>query len=146
MPLPTQDNIDGAVDTWFDDNFSDGAIVQETGALVQLFNAKQALKDGIFASIDDESEASASNTYVTTGNFSDGDTVSIGLLAGGVKVYTAKSTLDNVDGHFHVGANEAASHANLEHAINGTGGTPGTDYAAATTAHPDVTAADDGSR
>ena len=60
------------------------------------------------------------------------------------KVYTFQNTLTNVDGHVLKGVNEAASILNLHHAINNSGGSSGTDYAAATTAHPTVTAADNG--
>lgn len=67
---------------------------------------------------------------------SDGDTVTIGS-----KVYTFQATLTNVDGHVHiVSGNASATLTNLFHAINNSGGTSGTDYAAATTANTDVVA------
>ncbi len=55
------------------------------------------------------------------------------------KVYTFQTTLTNVDGNVQIGALAADSLQNLVHAINLTG-TPGTDYAAATTIHPTVSA------
>lgn len=64
-----------------------------------------------------------------------GDTVTIGT-----KVYTFQSALTNVDGNVKIGGTAAASLTNLFNAINGTGGVSGTDYAAATVAHPTVTA------
>ena len=62
------------------------------------------------------------------------------ITIGGV-VYTLQNTLTNVAGNVKVGANEAATIANIHHAINGSGGTIGTDYAAATVPNPYVTAA-----
>lgn len=70
-------------------------------------------------------------------NVSNGDTVTIGG-----RVYTFQTTLTNTDGHVHIAATAADSIKNLINAINGSGGAIGTDYAAATTAHPDVVAAD----
>jgi hypothetical protein len=58
----------------------------------------------------------------------------------GSKVYTFQSVLTNVDGNVKIGADATASAVNLLHAINASGGTAGTDYALATTAHADVTA------
>jgi hypothetical protein len=64
-----------------------------------------------------------------------GDTMTLGT-----RVYTfqAIGTLTNVAGHVEVGASVGATQTNLRNAVNGTG-VPGTGYAAATTAHPDVT-------
>lgn len=70
-----------------------------------------------------------------TTNVSDTDTVTIGG-----KVYTFQTSLTNVDGHVKIGATAALSLTNLFNAINATGGVPGTDYAAATTANPRVKA------
>lgn len=80
----------------------------------------------------------ATGTLTSTGNFTDGDTVTIGS-----KVYTMQDTLTNVDGNVKIGASATASLLNLARAINDSGGTPGTDYAAAMTAHPSVTATSD---
>ena len=79
--------------------------------------------------------AAATGVLTLTGNVADGDTVTIGG-----KVYTFQATLTNADGRVHVGASAAASITNLYNAINAAGGTSGTDYAAATTAHPTVAA------
>lgn len=81
-------------------------------------------------------EVFASATLTNDGtNVTNGDTVTIGT-----KVYTFQTTLTNVDGNVHIGAANTNSMTNLFNAINGTGGTPGTDYAAATVAHTLVTA------
>ena len=68
-------------------------------------------------------------------NVSNGDTVTIGT-----KIYTFQTTLTNVDGNVKIGADRVASLTNLFYAINASGGTAGTDYALATTAHTQVTA------
>ncbi len=62
-------------------------------------------------------------TLTTTGNFADTETVTIGT-----RVYTFQMTLTAVDGHVLIGADAAASLLNLQHAINDSGGTAGTDY------------------
>lgn len=66
-------------------------------------------------------------------NAGDGKLVTIGS-----KAYTFQATLTEVDGHVKIGADAAASLANLLHAVNRSGGVVGTDYASATTAHADV--------
>lgn len=66
----------------------------------------------------------------------DGTTITIGST-----VYTLVATLSSAF-DVQIGASVAATVASLVHAINLTG-TPGTDYHAATTIHPDVTGYDD---
>jgi hypothetical protein len=78
--------------------------------------------------------SSASGTLTTTGVFSNSETVTIDT-----KVYTFQTALTNVDGNVLIGANVAASLANLAAAI-GLGAGSGTTYAAAMTVHPTVTA------
>lgn len=73
----------------------------------------------------------ATGTLTTSANATDGDTVTIGS-----NVYVLQSSLTNVAGHVKIGASETATLLNLSRAINAVGGTPGTDYAAATVAHP----------
>jgi hypothetical protein len=51
-------------------------------------------------------------------------------------IYTFKDTMTGADGEVHIGS-ATASLTNLGHAINKSGGTPGTDYKVAT-AHPTV--------
>jgi hypothetical protein len=63
----------------------------------------------------------------------DGDTMTIGA-----RTYTWQSTLTNVDGNIWIGADLAAAKLNLGYAIAATGGTSGTDYAAAMTANTQV--------
>ena len=62
------------------------------------------------------------------------DAATLGTTTPGV------DALPNTDGHILVGANVAATQANIVAAVNLTG-TPGTQYAAATTLHPTVSAA-----
>jgi hypothetical protein len=85
----------------------------------------------------DDGGTAATGTLTGDGTVvSDTETVTIGL-----KVYTFQTTLTNVDGHVKIVAgNAAATLTNLFHAINATGGVPGTDYALATTANTLVTA------
>lgn len=71
----------------------------------------------------------------TTGDFVNGDTVTVGS-----NVYTFQTTLTNVAGHVQLGGSLASSLSNLVAAINAGAGS-GTAYAAATVIHPDVTAA-----
>jgi hypothetical protein len=77
----------------------------------------------------------AIGTLTSSGNPAAADTVTINS-----KVYTFETSLTNVDGHVKVGATAADTLVNLMHAINLVGGVAGTDYAAATTAHPTVAA------
>lgn len=69
-----------------------------------------------------------------TGNFSDGETVTVGG-----RTYTFQATLTDVNGHVQIGGDAEASLNSLAAAIT-LGGTPGTDYAASTTLNPQVTA------
>lgn len=74
----------------------------------------------------------ATGTLTSSGNFTDGQTVTIGS-----KVYTFQTTLTNADGNVAIGADRTASHANLIAAIN-LGSGSGTAYAADMTIHPTV--------
>lgn len=78
-----------------------------------------------------------SGVLTGTGNFSDGETVTIGD-----RTYTFQATLTDVDGNVDIGADLAASLANLADAIN-LGSGAGTDYAASTTANETVSATSD---
>jgi hypothetical protein len=71
---------------------------------------------------------------IPSGNFADGETVTIGS-----KTYTFKTTLANTDGYVKIGADGPESLLHLAAAINLWGGA-GTDYAAATSAHGSVEA------
>lgn len=80
-------------------------------------------------------EVKASGDLVTDNtNAADGSSCVIGS-----KTYLFQSTLTNIDGHIHIGADADATLLNLARAINASGGTPGTDYATANTVHPTVT-------
>lgn len=82
----------------------------------------------------------ASGTLTGTGNFSDGETVTISTYGGtGGKTYTFQTTLTDVDGNVQIGVDLATSLANLKAAINLDAGA-GTLYAASTTLHPAVSA------
>jgi hypothetical protein len=80
--------------------------------------------------------AAASETLTNATNFLDTETVTIDG-----KVYTFQTTLTNVDGNVQIGASVALSHENLRRAIN-LDGVAGTNYAAAMTLHPTVSATD----
>jgi hypothetical protein len=80
----------------------------------------------------DPNTGAATGTLTFTGQPADGDTVTIGA-----KVYTFQAVLTNVDGNVFIGANLAATIANLADAIN-LGAGAGVDYAAATTLHTQV--------
>ena len=73
-------------------------------------------------------------TLTASGAFSNGDTVTIAGVT-----YTFQTVLTNVAGNVLIGANAAASLDNLKSAVNASAG-GGSTYAAATTAHPNVTA------
>jgi hypothetical protein len=55
------------------------------------------------------------------------------------KIYTYVTTITGVEGQVRIGADSNASLLNLARAVNGTGGTPGTDYVVAS-AHVSVSA------
>lgn len=78
--------------------------------------------------------AAATSTLTSTGTFTDTQTVTCGG-----KTYTTQTTLTNVDGNVLIGADAAATHANLMAAINLSSGA-GTTYAAAMTLNPLVRA------
>jgi hypothetical protein len=82
-----------------------------------------------------DNSVKATGTLTGTVNFVNAETVTLNG-----KVYTFQTTLTNVDGNVRIGANLTASLTNLRNAINASGGVPGTDYAAATTAHPTIEA------
>lgn len=108
-------------------------------ARVRVVSPLGALVADVSVNADDYAAAAIAAAATLTGDgtvVSDGDTVTIGG-----KVYTFQATLTNVDGHVHiVSANAAGTLTNLFHAINNSGGTSGTDYAAATTANTQVVA------
>lgn len=102
---------------------------------VDVRNIGYWLKLLLGGSVDSGAAAAATGVLTTTANLANTETVTIGG-----KTYTFQTVLTNVDGNVLVGASAAASITNLYNAINGTGGTPGTDYALSTTAHPTVKA------
>jgi hypothetical protein len=75
----------------------------------------------------------ASGVLTSSSNYGTSDTVTIGT-----RVYSFVAS-PAVDGDVKIGGTEAASILNLVHAINGSGGTPGTDYVV-TAPDPNVTA------
>jgi hypothetical protein len=82
--------------------------------------------------------ATGTLTITSALNALDGETVTIGG-----KVYTFQLVLTNADGNVQIGVNRDSTCLNLARAVTRTG-TPGTHYAAATTAHTQVTAARSG--
>lgn len=78
----------------------------------------------------------ATGTLTTTAQPADGETVTIGTT-----VYTYKTALTPVAYEVAIGGSQAQAMENLRRAINDDG-VAGTNYAAGTAAHPDVTAVD----
>jgi len=78
----------------------------------------------------------ATGTLTSTGTPQDGDQVTIGTTT-----YTYKAALTPVAYEVLIGVSQATSMENLRRAINDDG-VIGTNYAAGTSAHPDVTATD----
>ena len=85
-------------------------------------------------------DVKASSVLTLTANLSDGDLIRIGTLSRGLKIYTAQTVLTDVDGHFLIGATASDTIDNLIAAVI-IGSGAGTLFAAATTKHPDVSAA-----
>ena len=85
---------------------------------------------------DNLSRVKATETLTSTGQPSDGDTVTIDT-----KVYTYQTVLTDVDGNVQIAGTQALSMENLRRAIN-LDGVAGTDYATSMTAHPTVSATD----
>lgn len=107
-------------------------------ARIRVVSPLGALVADVTVDADDYAAAAiaAAATLTNDGtNVTDADTVTIGG-----KVYTFQDTLTNVDGNVKIGASNTATMTNLFNAINASGGTPGTDYAAATTANTQVVA------
>lgn len=117
-------------------NYGDQVAALHAHNLIFVTHSAHAENNGLFHVASTASAAAAQTLTITsTDNAVDAETATIGSV-----VYTFQDTLTNVAGHIKIGADKAATLANLAHAINGTGGTSGTDYAAANVAHPDVTA------
>lgn len=85
-------------------------------------------------------DVKASNILTLTANLSDGDLIRVGTLSRGLKIYTAQTVLTDVDGNFLIGATASDTIDDLIAAIV-IGSGAGTTFAAATTKHPDVSAA-----
>ena len=76
--------------------------------------------------------AKAKGTLTLDIQVTDGDQFTVGA-----KVYTLQATLTNFDGNIQIGADLAATQANIVAAYD-LSGTAVVDYATAMTAHPDV--------
>jgi hypothetical protein len=107
-------------------------------ALILTTGSAHAENNGLFH-VTSIANVAASQVLTSSANYADGETVTIGT-----RVYTFEGTLTAGDGHVHIGATEADTIANLHHAINNSGGTPGTDYNV-DAADPLVTAVDNAS-
>lgn len=83
--------------------------------------------------------AKASGTLTASGNFSNGDAVSIGK-PGSVRVYTFQTVLTPASGNVLIGGSASASLDNLIAAINRDPAGAGTLYSSATVRHQRVTA------
>lgn len=116
----------------------DGILVGP-GNRILVKDQAAALQNGIYDVTNGGTNAIAAEGTVTfTNNLANGDTLTIDA-----KTYTFQNTLTNVDGNIQIGASSTDTRANLIAAINLTG-TPGTDYAAAMTLHPTVSASQPG--
>lgn len=115
-----------------DENGADGIISRvghEFGTAVAAIDAS-----GDLPKLTVTGNAAAARVLTFTDQPLDTETVTIGST-----VYTFQDTLTNVAGNVKIGADLAASIVNLKNAINRNGlGTPGTDFATATSAHPTV--------
>ena len=120
------------------------ASLKETSVIVAEADSGASLSSKYFVLTD---RAGTVWVWLNTGEFatvtltmdtqpSDGDTLTIGS-----RTYTWESTLSNVDGNIWIGADLAAAKLNLGYAIADSGGTSGTDYAAAMTANTEVSLA-----
>ena len=120
------------------------AVTREISAIVADADAAASLSSKYFVLTD---RAGTVWVWLDTGEFatvtltmdtqpSNGDTLTIGS-----RTYTWQSTLTNADGNIWIGADLAAAKLNLGYAIADSGGTPGTDYAAAMTANTEVSLA-----
>lgn len=141
MALPTQDQINTAVETWLGTFIGIGAIAANTPAYNQIASAIPQLETDIFESIDDVSESYATDTLTfTAGTIADDK-----IEAGGVYYVPATDLTGSADGSLATpwkvakGADATAFLANLRKAFNASG-VAGTDYSAALTANPLATA------
>jgi hypothetical protein len=105
----------------------DGTLTAASGISVTSGNISVASGSGIgFSSTSDPSVPAVAATGAiirTATNVSNNDTVTVGS-----QTYTFKTTLTPANYEVLIGADAAASLTNLRHAINNSGGTPGTDY------------------
>lgn len=102
--------------------------------ILSTTNAFLRFGDNSVAAAAGTASAPAVGTLTSAGVFQNNETVTIGTT-----VYTFKTALTPTVNEVLIGANQTASHQNLLDAINRTG-TPGTQYAAATSKHPTVEA------
>jgi phage tail sheath protein FI len=84
---------------------------------------------------EDVGGVAAQGTLTLANNPTDGDTITIDT-----KTYTFQTTLTNADGNVAIGTGVADTRQNLAAALNMTSAGSGTQYAAAMTAHPTVSA------
>ena len=104
---------------------------------LHLLEKKRVLRDvHNLVDISVPASASATGTLTNATNFLDTETVTIDA-----KIYTFQTVLTNVDGNVQIEATVALSHESLRRAIN-LDGIAGTNYAAAMTLHPTVSASD----
>jgi len=105
-------------------------------AKLTIFNADHSALGSVDVVADGTADAAvaAGGVLTSTDVYADGETVTVGS-----KTYTVKAVLTPAEGEVLIGLTEAATNTNLAHAVNGVGGTPGTDYSVAA-AHPSVTA------
>lgn len=112
-------------------NVADGEQVELNGKTYTFEEVLTNVDGNVFI----EGDVAASDTLIVAGQPGDTETV---VVDG--KTYTFQAVLTNVDGNVQIGATSSDTTDNLIAAVNLTG-TPGTDYAAAMTIHPTVSAA-----
>lgn len=127
MTVPTEDQLATAVATWRDASVGIDAIGANTRAYNQIFVSLDGLVDAMFADIDDVSEAAATAVLTSSANYADGETVVIGLIAGGTKtghVPRSSSQGSGVDGCSSVrcGGLDASNSSSLRRKWKCTGG------------------------
>lgn len=112
-----------------------GSVDFELSDYSEFFNT--LLVAALFSSGSVLGGTAATGVLTSTANYANNDTVTIGSTVYTFK--TALSTGPTIAYQIFIGANEAASIANLVAAINGAAGS-GTTYSTGTVAHPSVTA------
>jgi hypothetical protein len=111
-------------------------MISNTGTKTLYFETGQNLNGANITAVVPTAPALGAQTLTNDGT----NPVDLSTVTIGSKTYTFQSTLTDVDGHVKRGASNTASMTNLFNAINGSGGTIGTDYATSTLPNTQVVA------